>query len=536
LGEPQFAEGNSGNGTFTVTVSPNGAGGIARNSTITLSTDAEISDVEITVSQNAGADPYVTLTPASFNAPASATSNEIIKTLKLSSNIETAFEVGWGDMPSWSYRAYTSDNTDLFDGTPATIPAGDNQLIDIKARNNYVNNTWNERSSTITLKGKAPYTNVSATVTFTQAAQAAVLGATGVNVTDIAAGSSDATINITGNEEWTASVTTGDEWITINGNNTGSGTGTVALTIAQNTVEISRAGTVTISGSHDATPVLIKVTQQEAPAADDKIEFTSSKNIDAEPAVATAFDSKTIYTVTFNATDAWNAEVVGGDEGWLSIDPASGTTGEGKEVTVTVNYFKGDNANVSKVRFTAGGKDYDVTVTDNYASKVVTHNSNAWAPTDVDAVGQFVSTIKGQGKCYQFNRNTPFDISGLAANTAISGAINDNNPGGTDWEPTPCPEGWSMPTKDQLDGSISQPPTSTPTLGTFTLYEKNGLYFYKWYGNNGSGPQVKEDQTVVWSATQSSGTQGWAARMQTGYTNGGRDKKMCGWVRCIKNE
>jgi hypothetical protein len=552
------------NGTFTVAIAENPLGSPARASTITLSATGAAS-VLIAVTQ-AGAAVVLTLTPATFDVPATAALNEVIATLTLNSNIPAHFVVGsWGEMPTWSYRAYTSnDNStsgDLFDGTPATIPAGDGQSIYIKARtgSGYVNNTWNSRSSTIIIEGAAPYQAYSDTITFTQLApdRTPELNATGVSTANVAAAGGNATINVTGNEDWTAAVTTGSEWITITSGSPGAGIGTVALTIAENTVEAPRAGIVTITGSHGATPVNIEITQVAAPAAGDKIIFTSNTAISAEPAIATALDSKTQYTITFNAAEAWTAAVVNGAAGWLSIDPASGAAGDGQSVVVTVNYFKGSNTNISKVRFTSGGNDYDVTITDNYANAVVTAAGQSWAPTDVLDPGQFVPVIKLRGKAYQWNRNIGYTVpEGLEANVAIPLPDGmDAWPGkgsfeykevtyigytsGQSWSDTPCPAGWSMPDITLINTLL---PNGTGALNTedvktWTNTSCPGLFFPAAgeIKNNGTfdKPGSGNPRYGMWGTNENNADQGKRRRMDSNNTEN-FDKHAAVYVRCYK--
>jgi hypothetical protein len=438
LGSPQFAEGNSGNGTFTVTIKPNGVGAAARNSTITLSSDADVNDVPIAVAQLKGADATLSLNPTT--------------------------------------------------------------------------------------------------------------------ISDVSADGDNAkTIAVTSNTNWTAE--SNEKWVVISSGNTGNGDGTIKLSIDKNEVTESRSATVTVTAS-GVEPQLVGITQKAAIPAGPAIKITSATAIDAVPAVATDENTKTTYTIAFDAAQAWSAEVTGGDAGWLSIDPASGSAGNGQSVVVTVNYFKGVSSNISKVRFN-GSSDYDVTVTDNYASAVVEHSGKYWAPTDVLDPGQFVPVIKLNGKAYQWNRNIGYTVPIGYTSKLIplpDGMSSWPNQyqftykemdypayaSGQTWTDTPCPAGWSMPDLTAI--------TTLLPNGNNGVINDDGVKY--WTNTNCPGlifpaaGEIKNEGTFdkpgsgnprygMWGTGESSKEKGHRRRMdsnsQTDY-----DKHAGNYVRCYK--
>jgi hypothetical protein len=223
-----------------------------------------------------------------------------------------------------------------------------------------------------------------------------------------------------------------------------------------------------------------------------------------------------------------------------------------------VDYFKGSSALSSKVRFTAGGSDYDVTVTDDYASAVVAHSGKDWAPTDVLDPGKFAPVIALKGKAYQWNRNIGYTVpDGLAANAAIplpdgmaswptsaaftyNGADYSAYTSGQAWTSTPCPTGWSMPDYAAVN----------TLLGTGGTINNSGVKY--WTNTNCPGlifpaaGEIKNNGTFdlpgsgnprysMWGTDERADNGGQAKRRRMDSNNSDNaDKHTGGYVRCYK--
>jgi hypothetical protein len=334
--------------------------------------------------------------------------------------------------------------------------------------------------------------------------------------------------------------------------------------VAAHTEQTARAGTITVTpaSGYGFQPVLIAINQDGAPVAGDPITILSATTIDAEPAIATAIDSKTSYAITFNATKSWTAAVVGTP--WFHIDGAtSGAVGSNQTLTIVVDYFKGDDNENSKVRFTANSQDFDVTVKDNYAAAAVVHagSGKTWAPTDVANPGQFAPVIKLPGKAYQWGRNIPYTTSinwvagtgsvtfpdGITAwpgNAAVTydGVSYPAYTGGQSWDNTPCPAGWSMPdytTVYALLGTAGS--METAPVKVWTNSNASGLYFPAAGQIQESDGQINKPGSgnfryAMWANNERSDNGAYAKFRRMDSNNTENSNKHAGnYVRCFKN-
>jgi uncharacterized protein (TIGR02145 family) len=76
-------------------------------------------------------------------------------------------------------------------------------------------------------------------------------------------------------------------------------------------------------------------------------------------------------------------------------------------------------------------------------------NNVRWATRNVNTPGTFTVSSESTGKYYQWNRRTGWD--------ATASSINGSTPSGTNWSQTndPCPDGWRLPTKSELQSLIN---------------------------------------------------------------------------------
>ena len=88
-------------------------------------------------------------------------------------------------------------------------------------------------------------------------------------------------------------------------------------------------------------------------------------------------------------------------------------------------------------------------------------NGTKWATRNVGAFGTFVSKPEDVGMFYQWNRKTAW-----ASTNNVTG-WNDSCPVGTIWEIAndPCPQGWRVPTVDELDKLVSSGSIWSPKNG-----------------------------------------------------------------------
>jgi hypothetical protein len=102
------------------------------------------------------------------------------------------------------------------------------------------NTSTSQRSGSLTIAGQAfAVTQSGLTCSFTVSPTSQSIGAAG--------GTGTASVTANANTcQWTA--TSGASWITITGGSSGTGSGTVAYTVAANTTTAKRSGTLTIAG------------------------------------------------------------------------------------------------------------------------------------------------------------------------------------------------------------------------------------------------------------------------------------------------
>ncbi len=102
-----------------------------------------------------------------------------------------------------------------------------------------------------------------------------------------------------------------------------------------------------------------------------------------------------------------------------------------------------------------------------------------WATRNVGTSGSFVANIEDMGQFYQWNSKIDWNGFPFALNTIMSSRNRrDSTAGSETWtkENTPCPEGWRMPTRDELQSLFN----TSKKWG-----ERNGVNGYLFFeGNN----------------------------------------------------
>ena len=99
----------------------------------------------------------------------------------------------------------------------------------------------------------------------------------------------------------------------------------------------------------------------------------------------------------------------------------------------------------------------------------VTIDGIKWATRNVDKPGTFAATPESAGMFYQWNRKIGWTSSDPMVSSDAVTMWSSYDSSGTSWtsENDPCPTGWRVPTKSELDGLLSAEKdwTTTPANG-----------------------------------------------------------------------
>ncbi|SHF74231.1 FISUMP domain-containing protein [Dysgonomonas macrotermitis] len=95
-------------------------------------------------------------------------------------------------------------------------------------------------------------------------------------------------------------------------------------------------------------------------------------------------------------------------------------------------------------------------------------NGVYWAKANVDAPGTFASSPESPGMFYQWNRKTPWPVTGAVTGWDTSYSTADS------WEPAndPSPEGWRVPTEEELERLYDR---SKVSMAAKTINGVNGV-------------------------------------------------------------
>ena len=147
-------------------------------------------------------------------------------------------------------------------------------------------------------------------------------------------------------------------------------------------------------------------------------------------------------TATVLPTDATNQDVT-----WDSDDPAIATVVDGVVTlisagTCTITVTTDDGGETATCALTVEG---------------VLINGILWATRNVDAPGTFAANPEDPGMLYQWNRNIGWSATDPLTSSPAGESWDSTNDTGTEWTAAndPCPDGWQVPTKAQLDALVT---------------------------------------------------------------------------------
>ncbi len=157
------------------------------------------------------------------------------------------------------------------------------------------------------------------------------------------------------------------------------------------------------------------------------------------------------FPVEVGSRYGWSITIEDDAKGWCSTETL---TGEGP-TTVKLNLpeIPNDETRTGHVTVKSDDGQFSITLTiqHGYARQI---GDVIWSKANVDEPGLFGATADTRGKLYQYCSKTPWPnsngIEDLTKPDGYATGYTDN--GIPDWtaESDPCPEGWTIPTSDQL--------------------------------------------------------------------------------------
>ncbi|GHT20929.1 hypothetical protein FACS189430_00170 [Bacteroidia bacterium] len=191
------------------------------------------------------------------------------------------------------------------------------------------------------------------------------------------------------------------------------------------------AATVTVTAG-TATPVVLAVTQA---AAAPTLALTPAE----QTAIAFAADGTPANNAEFTVTTNTGGYEAVASASWVKVEKT------GNSFTVSATPQTLDAA--ATLTVSANGADDIVLNLTIEGLLGVEINGVVWAKRNVDDFGTFAATPEATGKFYQWNRKKAWDATGAVTDW------NTTNAEGTSWETEndPSPEGWRVPTSDELN-------------------------------------------------------------------------------------
>jgi len=211
-------------------------------------------------------------------------------------------------------------------------------------------------------------------------------------------------------------------------------------------------------------------------------------------------------TATIQPNDATNKAV-----SWVSSNPVVASVVQGKITAIA------EGTATITVTTTDGGYTAECVVTVLFADPEVgvVINGIKWSTRNVDAPGKFTVNIEDAGMFYQWNRNVGWSATDPRINSNGLSAWNSSIPTGDTWEKVndPCPRGWRVPTRTELESlaSVNNVWTAVYGLNGRMFGSSANTIFLPSVGcrsQNGSLTWV--DAAHYWSATNEE--QDWSSR------------------------
>ena len=197
-----------------------------------------------------------------------------------------------------------------------------------------------------------------------------------------------------------------------------------------------------------------------------RAEFSEVQEVDPnltvsiEPSYLAPVAERGEFTINVTSTGDWTAVPETGIDDWLEIDVASGS-GNGP-VTVKLKEIAGGDSEVrtGTVTFRAGVNSAILTVQHGYAQEI---GGVVWAKANVGEPGRFVSSPDEPGLLYQYDSRTGWS-NGYPTAEPWDGPAPEGYPLGAKntpdvWAPEndPCPDGWRVPTSEEMTDLVGTP-------------------------------------------------------------------------------
>ncbi len=195
---------------------------------------------------------------------------------------------------------------------------------------------------------------------------------------------------------------------------------------------------------------------------------------------------------------------------WDTTDAAVASVNNAGLVTIADSAADGATAGITATANDGSETTTACAITVEYALI----NSIYWAKRNVDAVGTFAATPQDAGMFYQWNIKTAWAATGDVTNWNTNGASESEWVAAND----PCPAGWRVPTKTELDklldgGKVTKTLSADPVGRTFAgKTSGDGSIFLL-----AAGSRFYTDGKLTnagsagnyWSSTENKGTTAW---------------------------
>lgn len=178
----------------------------------------------------------------------------------------------------------------------------------------------------------------------------------------------------------------------------------------------------------------------------------------------------------------------------------------------------------------------DVSVKAEFVEVAVEINGIVWAQYNVDAPGRFTASIEDCGMFYQWNRKKAWPVTGDLTDwdTTV--------PSGDRWEQAndPCPEGWRVPTKEELTTLLDatkisfQNNTVNGIPGNLVTDRTSGntIFLPAIGSRNPTGATDAYGIGYYWSSTPSTADEAW--RLSNSHTLYASPRTYGFLVRCVQ--